>query len=118
MDGNNEEILRRLHFMRSHIAAQTLITQARRLHRLALKAGYRPNQARARAGHPDGGQWIDEGSPEGDRASRLWLAGDHPELPPEVPDQEPPTIRARNGWAVRVAKYCCDVTTYSHSSAG
>jgi len=90
--------------MRDHIAAYTLMTHARRLSLLTAKAGYRPNQARLPPGNRDGGQWTDEGS-AGEQIPRLWLAGDQPDLPPEVPDQEPPTIRERNGWGVRVAKY-------------
>lgn len=96
--------LRKLRSMRDHIAAYTLMTHARRLSLLAAKAGYRPNQARRPAGNRYGGQWTDEGS-AGEQIPRLWLAGDHPELPPEVPEQEPPTIRERNSWGVRVAKY-------------
>lgn len=105
MDITNKEILRKLQTMRGQIAAHTFVIQAKRLKLLAAKAGFRPNQPRMPAGHPDGGQWVDEGLPAPDQAPRLWLAGDRPELPPDVPEREPPTIRERNAWSVRVGKY-------------
>ena len=116
MDGANNEILRRLWAMRSDIAAQTLLAQAKRLRGLAEKAGFRPDQARVPAGNPDGGRWADEGTAgASDMPPRLWLAGDNPELPPDVPPDEPPTVRERNGWGVRVAKY---LVTTSPTLAG
>jgi len=43
-----------------HSLADTMLDMAMlRLH-LALKAGFRPDQPRAPAGNPDGGQWIDQ----------------------------------------------------------
>ena len=114
MDIIDKEIIRKLKNMRGQITAHTLLTQARRLHLLAAKAGFRPNQTRAPAGNPNGGQWVDEGLPASDGAPLLWLAGDRPELPPDAPEREPPTIRERNGWAVRVSKY---LATTSHTFA-
>jgi hypothetical protein len=105
MDITNREILRKLQTMRGQIAAHTLVMQAKRLKLLAEKAGFRPNQPLVPAGHPDGGRWVSEGLPASDQTPRLWLAGDRPELPPDVPEPEPPTIRERNAWAVRVSKY-------------
>lgn len=101
----SNEILRKLQTMRGRIAAHTLLTQTKHLRFLATKAGYKPNQPRVPAGHPHGGRWVDDGLPASDQAPRLWLAGDRPELPPEVPEREPATIRERNAWAVRVSKY-------------
>jgi hypothetical protein len=105
MDGTSDKLLRQLKFMRTHIAALNVLAKAGRLRQLATKAGFRPNQARAPAGRPDGGQWIDEGSPLSQQAPRTWLAGGHPELPSEIPPEPPPTIKERNAWGVRVAKY-------------
>ncbi|MEQ1943319.1 hypothetical protein ABMA32_12960 [Mesorhizobium sp. VNQ89] len=114
MDIIDKEIIRKLKNMRGEIAAHTLLTQAKHLHLLAAKAGFRPNQPRVPAGNSDGGQWVGEGLAGSEQAPRLWLAGDRPELPPDVPEREPPTIRERNAWGVRVAKY---LATTSHTFA-
>lgn len=104
MYSSNTALLTKLRRLHGDIIGHTLLTQAKRLRSLAVKAGFRPNQPRVPEGNPDGGQWIDEGSPA-NQAAPLWLAGDHPELPPEIPEREPPTMRERNGWGVRLAKY-------------
>lgn len=114
MDIGNREIIRKLELMRGQVTAHTLLAQARRLGFLAAKAGFRPNQPRVPAGNSDGGQWVGEGLAGSMHAPRLWLAGDRPELPPDVPEREPPTIRERNAWGVRVAKY---LATTSHTFA-
>ena len=64
----------------------------------ALKA-YNPDQPRVPAGNPDGGQWT------GDGGGRIRLAGEIPQNDtPEVPEEEPPTVRARNAVLRAVAR--------------
>lgn len=74
---------------------------------LLHKAGFRPDQLRVPAGDPDGGQWAEEGLDRSFIADNfpLILIGDEEPLPPKIPDEEPPTNRARNQIAVAIAEF-------------
>lgn len=82
------------------ILGATIQLHVARLQDLARKAGFRPEQPRVPAGHPDGGEWVDE---DGD--ADLILIGGDPEDISKFPEKPPPTTRERNVWAIRVAKY-------------
>jgi hypothetical protein len=86
------------------IVTATLLLRAARIQALLRKAGFRPDQPRVPAGHPDGGQWTDENG-------ELIYVGSDPNEHPEVPDNPPPTTRERNIWAVRVARYLSATNT-------
>lgn len=82
------------------ILGATIQLHVARLQNLARKAGFRPEQPRVPAGHPDGGEWVDE---DGD--ADLILIGGDPEDISKFPEKPPPTTRKRNVWAICVAKY-------------
>jgi hypothetical protein len=70
-----------------------------------LSKAYNPDQPRVPAGNPDGGQWTSGGGGGGSPA-RVRLAGPLPTGDtPEIPEEQPPTTRARNGIAQRVARF-------------
>lgn len=103
--------------LRSRLAGLRVMSAALRLHGLASKAGFDPNQPRVPRGHSDGGQWTrtggsDEGRVLSDATSdNFWKPGTRVaqnesgnELP-KVPEKRPPTAKARNTIIKSVANW-------------
>lgn len=82
------------------IMRATFTVRAALLETLQRKAGFRPDQPRAPAGDPEGGQWIDE---DGD-ADLILVNGDPSEFP-DAPEKRPARSKERNAWSRRVARF-------------
>jgi hypothetical protein len=100
------ELTLRLASMKSQFAAASFWLRASLLRELIAKAGFRTDQPRVPAGHPDGGQWTAD--PNGSMSRPFLLAGDNPDLEPNIPDKRPTTSSERNTLAQRFARYWFD----------
>lgn len=93
--------------LRYQLAAMTLEFRAAAFQSLLRKARFRPDQPRVPAGNPRGGEWT-----------RIpgWALGRSSEkvpvhlvsnriVPPDIPENPPPSVKERNRVAVRLAKY-------------